>query len=615
LAGLSPNSSNIQRTKRAVEQHSHLVVHPEFEYWRPEWMKIRDVLAGQREVKRKGAVYLRPMKGSDAGDYEEYLHRALFYNMSGQTLAGMVGQVFRREPVIRNLPAKFVAAVRRFAKDGTSHTGMAKTTVTEQIALGRFGMLIDAPASLSQVPTSYAVGYAAENICDWTIEDVDGFFQPTRILLREFERWDNHGLPSAENPWIGQEQKTRRKGAKTGPVAARNAQPATARASRYASSYLYRTIYRELLLEPQFNAAGEIVGRVYKQNVYVEDPSSLPRDSFTPNIRGNPLSFIPFVFFGAGANAADVEKPPLLDIVDLNLSHYRTYAELEHGRFYTALPTYYSPGNQDNDAAEYHIGPGTVWEVPEGQAPGILEFKGEGLKTLERALNTKEAQIAAIGGRLMPGMSKSTSESNNQSHMREANEQALLLNVIMSLEDGMTMALRYWMMFRDLPLSQTETVRYEIDTTFLSLALDARGLRAMQLMYEGGVLPIDVFFEYLQKAEVIPATMSLEEFKAKMDDPESFIGQPDAIAMRNGFSSRQQQLDQTHAAREADFQQQELDLQQQELDLQAEAMDQAAKIAAAGGPKPPPAGIQAPKVGQPALSPKGKKVPKPGAKV
>jgi hypothetical protein len=102
-----------------------------------------------------------------------------------------------------------------------------------------------------------------------------------------------------------------------------------------------------------------------------------------------------------------------------------------------------------------------VWEVPSGETPGILEFKGEGLKTLERALNEKEQQIAAIGGRLMPGMSKSTSESDNQSHLREANEQSLLLNVMMALEEGMTMLVRYWLMFRDVPLRQTETLRYE----------------------------------------------------------------------------------------------------------------------------------------------------------
>jgi hypothetical protein len=67
------NSANISRTKRATQQVTHLVVHPEYEYWRPDWQKIRDALAGEREIKRKGAIYLRPMKGSDNEQYAEYL--------------------------------------------------------------------------------------------------------------------------------------------------------------------------------------------------------------------------------------------------------------------------------------------------------------------------------------------------------------------------------------------------------------------------------------------------------------------------------------------------------------------------------------------------------------
>jgi hypothetical protein len=600
MAGLSPNSANISRTKRATQQATHLVVHPEYEYWRPEWTKIRDAVAGEREIKRKAAIYLRPMRGSDNDQYAEYLDRAVFYNMSGQTQAGMVGQMFRRPPTIRNLPTpggivarsadgtqeiispasnKFSVQLSRFAKDGTSHQGFAKTCAMEQIAMGRFGALVDVATTASGDPQSYVVGYATENIVDWTVEDVDGFYIPTRILLREFERVDDHATPSQNNPWIGREGNDTtgagsvRSAGRARDKAVQARADAVVRPTRFTSSYTYRTIYRELVLE--FLPDGS---RVYKQYVYVEDPLGQARDVFTPSVRGVPLPFIPFVFFGAQSNAADCEKPPLLDIVDLNLKHYRTYAELEHGRFYTALPTFYAPGNADNDAAEYHIGPGNVWEVPSGETPGILEFKGEGLKTLERALNEKEQQIAAIGGRLMPGMSKSTSESDNQSHLREANEQSLLLNIVSALEDGMTMLVRFWLMFRDLPLRQTETLRYELDTTFLTTALDARSLRAIQQLYTGGLLPIEALYEVFVRNALIPGTMTLEDFTKKMDDPNSFIGQPDAMAMRRGYASRAQELDQTRAAREADFEQQQLDHDARRVAMDEEKLRIAASV-------------------------------------
>jgi hypothetical protein len=317
--------------------------------------------------------------------------------------------------------------------------------------------------------------------------------------------------------------------------------------------------------------------RIYKQYIYVEDPLGMARDVFTPSVRGVPLAFIPFVFFGSQSNAPDCEKPPLLDIVDLNLKHYRTYAELEHGRFYTALPTYYAPGNADNDAAEYHIGPGNVWEVPSGETPGIIEFKGEGLKTLERALNEKEQQIAAIGGRLMPGMSKSVSESDNQSSLREANEQSLLLNVMMALEEGMTLLVRYWLMFRDLPLRETEKLRYECDATFLTMSVDARTLRALQQLHESGLLPIDALYENFVKNGIIPSSMSLEDFTKRLNDPNAFFT-PDVQAMRRGYASRQQELDQTRLARETDFEDARLELEERRLGLDEEKFDVAKKV-------------------------------------
>jgi hypothetical protein len=465
--------------------------------------------------------------------------------------------------------------LKRFAKDGTSHQGFAKTVASEQIGLGRFGVLVDVPDSPSGAARSYVVGYSAENIVDWTVEEVSGFYMITRVLLREFERVDEHATPSQLNPWIGREgqrsDNPRRAGQRDRNAANRNA--AVARPTRFTSSYTYRTLYRELCLELQADGS-----RIYKQYVYVEDPLGQARDVFTPSVRGVPLAFIPFVFFGSQSNAPDCEKPPLLDIVDLNLKHYRTYAELEHGRFFTALPTYYAPGNADNDAAEYHIGPGNVWEVPSGETPGIIEFKGEGLKTLERALNEKEQQIAAIGGRLMPGMSKSVSESDNQSSLREANEQSLLLNVMMALEEGMTLLVRYWLMFRDVPLRLTERLRYECDSTFLTVSIDARTLRALQQLYESGVLPVEGVYENFIKNGILPSSMTLDDFISRLKDPEAFVGLPDVQAMRRGYVSRQQELDQTRAARESDFEAARLDMEERRLSLDEEKFDVAKKV-------------------------------------
>jgi hypothetical protein len=60
-----------------------------------------------------------------------------------------------------------------------------------------------------------------------------------------------------------------------------------------------------------------------------------------PLMNGKPLDFIPFTFLSTDDNTAEVDEPPLIDLVNVNLSHYRTCADLEHGAHFTGLPTPY----------------------------------------------------------------------------------------------------------------------------------------------------------------------------------------------------------------------------------------------------------------------------------
>ena len=524
----------------ATANTASVVVSPEYQYHRPDWRKLRDVLSGQREVKRQGHLYLRSMPGQDSEQYATYLDGAVFFNMVAQARNAMLGQVFHRDPVIAGIPERFREAVNlSFAKDGSSsHIAFCRQVVSEQIGMGRYGVLVDAPAISSTKPTSYVVGYAAENILDWTVADIGGVFTLTRVLLREFSR-DTAPRGTQDNPWIGLPNA----------IQARNAALAgsrkTVRSTQFIDGYTYKTVYRELLLEQQDDGIF-----IYKQNTYDDDPNGEINQTLIPNVRGAPLNFIPFQFFGATSTSPDCEKSPLLDIAELNISHYRTYAELEHGRRYTALPVYYAPGKDDDGVAEYHIGPNVVWEVPEGMAPGILEYKGEGLNALVVALDGKERQIAAIGGRLMAGSATRGSESIGQTQLREANEQALILNVVQATEPGMAQVTRWWLMWRDIPLTATESLEYNLNRDFVSNKTGAREIRALQMLHEDGLVPIEVLYNVLIKVEWIDATTTIDEFKKMLADPASFPNNPDALARQGGFTSRQQQLDQTLVGRE-----------------------------------------------------------------
>jgi hypothetical protein len=245
-----------------------------------------------------------------------------------------------------------------------------------------------------------------------------------------------------------------------------------------------------------------------------------------------------------------------------------------------------------------------VWEVPEGpgNVPGILEYKGEGLKALERALDTKQDQIAAIGGRLMPGAGKG-SESPHESALRESSEQSLILNVIQAAEAGMSYVVRWWIMWRDVPLSQSEDAQVSINLDFTSQAVDARELRAITLLHDEGKVPLEVLYNALLSSEYLDPETTIDEFKAMLADPSNFPNNPDIQARQRGFDSRQQELDQASVAREADMEQQEIDLQEREVEMMEAApppLPPAAPKAAGPTPRPPAGG----KVKQPGSKPK-----------
>lgn len=69
-----------------------------------DYQLIADCIAGERAVKHRKTKYLPQPNPDDVSPanvarYEAYLTRAVFYNVTQRTLSGLVGEVFRRDPV------------------------------------------------------------------------------------------------------------------------------------------------------------------------------------------------------------------------------------------------------------------------------------------------------------------------------------------------------------------------------------------------------------------------------------------------------------------------------------------------------------------------------------
>jgi hypothetical protein len=491
-------------------------LHPDYIYYKTDWDMIRDTIAGERRIKEKGEFYL-PRLDSDETDYEAYRMRAAYVNMVARTQSGLLGTVFRRPMKILGLTDQQLKSLESVTPKGLSLNMFAKRLASEIIAVGRVGVLVDVPKKGGK---PYMTEYLAENILSWKSELIDDKEQLTYVLLREIV-----------------ESTPQLKGAVT----------------MYSNDSL-KAQYRVLRLE----------NGVYTQSVF--DDSMKLLDTITPTKGGAKLNFIPFAFAGPHSPTPEIQKSPLYDIAGLNLKHYRTSAQLEHGRYYTALPVYYVNMQSGEESGDYYVGPNTVWEVGPESKPGILEYFGTGLASLERSLTEAEEHVAQLGGRIMGIRPTATAESDNIFKMKQANETSILLSVTESLSACITTVLRWWLDWQR--IKSTEVVA-KLNQDFKDMNIAARELRAVALLYQSGILPIQDVYRVLQASEFIAEDTTEEKFIAMLNDLSNFPNQPDVEAMHAGYPSMKDKMMEEQLEEQLEIQQgtQDTDVEMQNKEL------------------------------------------------
>ena len=62
----------------------------------PQWQKCRDAYQGQEALRQNGAEYVPPLDTQTVVEYNAYLKRGLYFNVTSSTVHGMLGSFFRR---------------------------------------------------------------------------------------------------------------------------------------------------------------------------------------------------------------------------------------------------------------------------------------------------------------------------------------------------------------------------------------------------------------------------------------------------------------------------------------------------------------------------------------
>lgn len=359
---------------------------------------IDDAIAGALRVKSKKDKYLpRPNAGDKSAEnearYAAYLTRAVFYNVTGRTLEGFMGELFSKDTVI-TVPDKLKNVVEDANGEGVGLEQLAKIVCRDVLSKGRGGLFVDYPQTGGQFTVMekemrgyrpVIAFYNPRQIINWGTKKIGALTVLAFVVLEESidsETGDSDFASSTERQW------------------------------------------RVLRLDDAGNYTVQLY-RGTRANNATYGELVTPTDS-----TGKPFNRIPFMFIGAEDNNASVDRPPMFDLADLNIAHYRNSADYEESSFICGQPTPVISGITEAWADKYFangigLGSRAAMPLPAGASADLLQAEPNIIP--KEAMEHKERQMVAIGARLVE--QKSVQRTATEASAETASEKSVLASV------------------------------------------------------------------------------------------------------------------------------------------------------------------------------------------
>ncbi len=454
----------------------------EYSQMKDVWQRCNDVADGTDAVHKGAEKYLPRLQDQEADNYAKSLKRTILFNATWRTIAGLSGMVFRKPPEIE-VPAAITPMLEDVTMSGESLFMVAQDVTEECLKLGRVGILVDHPQGLTEgisLAQAEADGmrpfikvYKAADIYNWRMGRVNN-----KSVLVEVRLKENHEVQDGEWDVITEER------------------------------------YRVLSL----GADGYKV-RVYKVD---ERGQEVLVSELIPLMRGKPLSYIPFQFIGTDDVSADVDAPPLIDLVDMNLHHYRI-TSIKCNALPFAVPTMFIAGNLNLEPGEkVYVGSTKAIHSNDPQAnANYIEYSGQGLGAVEKEIDKAEAQMAILGARMLEPQRGSVESAEGQSIHRKG-EESILSAISQTISIGLTNVMTW---FADWA-GASGTVKIQLNRDFYPVGMTPQMLTALLAGWQQGAYSAQTLFDNLQQSEIIDADVTFEDEEARIGNTPPALAVP-----------------------------------------------------------------------------------------
>ena len=361
--------------------------------------------------------------------YRMYVERAQWYGATARTLEGMVGEIFDTDPII-TVPPELEPMLNNIDGAGMTMEQQMVRSGDYGVAYGRGGLLTDYPATdgvVSQADVNSGAAlptitcYAPWQIINWRTEQKGSQQVLTLIVLMDDNVYDTDSDDFESTPIMQ---------------------------------------FRVLLMEDDGTHSVQIWREnAGQQSVNVARKKYTIYDYYQPLAPGNALlDHIPFTFFGAKNNDPMPDKPPMLDLAEVNVGHFRNSADYEDSVHMLGQPTPWATGltvqwyKEVWESKKIPLGSRAVIALPAGGAMGLLQTAPNTLAY--EAMKEKESMMIKLGAKLMEESTGSQTATGEL--IDETSETSLLKNVSNNIAAAYKFALRQACIFMGIAVDDTK---------------------------------------------------------------------------------------------------------------------------------------------------------------
>jgi hypothetical protein len=467
--------------------------HPAVVRMRPAWRDCRDLASGTRAIHAGGQRYLPIHPREQPEDYKRRATATEVYNGFRRAIGAMTGLVMQTDPAISDgAPAEFVEDWDNIDGRGTSGPVFSRHLFNDATITGLAGILVDFPAvatpDLLSLADETSLGIRpywllirAEQLVSWRTARVGGQLILTQLVLRE----------DVEEP---------------------NGRFGTAICTYYR--VFVRQVFRS------FDANGmelEVASDTVQWELWKSEvkPNGDEKPEFQKGGTLTGMDEIPFSPMVAGNDPEGFEcAPPLQDMADVNLAHYRVNADRRHVMHLACVPIPVRVGFRPpvdgsgevtvaaNMMMDVPVGGDFFWRSPDGTA---FEPTKDELDALERRMG----QLAAAF--LSPDTRQA--ETAKAKQIDSSAQNATLASTARSLKGCLDHAARLHLKYRKL---ESAEATFTVNTEYEKLVMDTTLVQALSTMEQAGQLTLDTLLTLLVRGHILPDDFDAEAEQEKV---------------------------------------------------------------------------------------------------